>query len=83
MPESVSSAVIYKSHYLNDELFKGVHATLIAHRHSEIVMSNKRKNLSQLLSHMEKPKFLFDAWNVWREASAISHVDYDALGWGG
>ncbi len=83
LPESVASAVVYKSHYLNDELFEGVHATLIAHRHSEIVMSNKRKNLSHLLSHMEKPAYLFDAWNVWREASAVAHVDYDALGWGG
>lgn len=83
LPDYVNNQVHYKSHYLDENLFTGVHAVLVAHQHTEIVMSNKRKNLSKLLSGMQKPAYLFDAWNVWREASAIAQIDYDALGFGG
>ena len=83
LPEHVADKIVYKSHYLNQELFDQTHLVLIAHRHAEIVMSNKRKNLTKLLSNMQKPAYLFDAWNVWREASSIPNIHYDALGFGG
>ena len=83
LPEQVENYVIYKTDYLNEKLFENVHAVLIAHQHTEIVMSNKRKNLTKLLSKIEKPAYLFDAWNVWREARTINYIDYDALGFGG
>lgn len=83
LPDYVNEKIIYQSHYLNEDLFRASHAVLIAHRHADVVMLNKRKNLTQLLSLMEKPAYLFDAWNVWREACGIVSVEYDALGYGG
>src|SRR3990167_5938807 len=83
LPDHVADLVNYKAYYLNEALFAGVHAILVAHQHTEIAMSNKRKNLSKLLSKMEKPAYVFDAWNAWREVSALPGIDYDALGFGG
>lgn len=83
LPEHFSQFVIYKAQYLHEKLFAGVNTVLVAHQHSEIVLSNKRKNLVKLLSKMEKPAYVFDAWNAWREVSALPGIEYDALGFGG
>ncbi|OGT28429.1 MAG: hypothetical protein A2624_01110 [Gammaproteobacteria bacterium RIFCSPHIGHO2_01_FULL_42_8] len=83
LPDPVAQHVVLQTHYLHEALFEESHAVLIAHRHTEVVMANKRKNLAKLLTKLERPAYLFDAWNVWREASGIASIEYDALGWGG
>lgn len=82
LPETIENHVIYKTHHINTALFSETHAALIAHRHTEITQSNKKIALKKLFSTMEKPAYLFDAWNIWREAANIPHLDYDALGRG-
>lgn len=83
LPSAIANNVIYKTHHLDTALFSETHAALIAHRHTEIAQFNQKINLTGLVSVMEKPAYLFDAWNAWREAIDIPHLDYDALGLGG
>jgi UDP-N-acetyl-D-mannosaminuronic acid dehydrogenase len=82
MPKSLEPYVEFKSNYLSQQVFDGAHAVLIAHRHNEIVEANKKSVLGPLLACSVKPVYIFDGWNVWREAVGLDTVTYEALGYG-
>ena len=82
LPDNIAQHVIYKSQKLDKNLFTQSHATLIAHRPDNIIHANNTHKLKELISSMEKPAYVFDAWNVWRNAHQLPNIDYEALGWG-
>jgi len=81
LPDDLIPHIELQSPYLSEDLFTGIDAILIAHRHDEIVMANKRITLQRLFSNRKGSVYIFDAWNVWRETIGFPGLRYEALGY--
>jgi UDP-N-acetyl-D-mannosaminuronic acid dehydrogenase len=64
---------------ISPDTFADVDAVLIAHRH-DVLRKQTAESLEVLLKHAPRPLVVFDGWNVWRPAQAISGVHYEGLG---
>lgn len=64
---------------LEPDVFVDVDAILIAHRHSSL-RAHDQDSLDRLLTQAPRPLYIFDGWNVWRNAHGLDGIHYEALG---
>lgn len=80
VPE-IRDASRYKwSDTLDLALFSEADAILVAHRH-KILREQNTQTLARLLASARRPLYIFDGWNIWRDAMNLEGVMYEALGY--
>lgn len=67
---------------LDAQVIKDVDAVVVAHRHA-VLRNQTRADLAALLGGAVRPIFVFDGWNIWREAEGLQGVTYESLGYRG
>jgi UDP-N-acetyl-D-mannosaminuronate dehydrogenase len=83
LPSSISDFIeIHGDDLENSALFDGTDAVIVAHRHQAIRHVNNETWMKRLRDLSNKPLYVFDGWNVWREARKIDGIVYESLGFG-
>jgi len=83
IPKSIEDYIEYKTNSISKKLFSNADVVLIAHRHEVIRVMNDKQKIRELLKEAKKPLYIFDGWNIWRDAIGIEGVFYEALGYRG
>jgi UDP-N-acetyl-D-mannosaminuronic acid dehydrogenase len=79
LPENLQNC--QKTKILDSALFENAEAIIIAHRHQLLRQQNAATQLQALLKKAHQPVYIFDGWNIWREAATLPFVHYEALGY--
>ncbi len=83
LPSSISDFIEVQTDDLQDPmLFKRTDAVIIAHRHRAIREVNRKQWLERVRDLSNRPLYVFDGWNVWREARNVEGIVYESLGFG-
>jgi hypothetical protein len=40
----------------------------------------KTELLKNLLQYTQKPCYIFDGWDIWRDAAKVKHINYQGIG---
>ena len=83
LPSSISDFIeIHGDDLENPSLFDGTDAVIVAHRHQAIRHVNNEAWMKRLRDLSNAPLYVFDGWNVWREARKVDGIVYESLGFG-
>lgn len=82
LPDEIAKLVKYKSRHISPRLFEDTDIIIITHRHKSIRSVNGEDRLRELLP-TGRTIYIFDGWNVWRDASRLENVVYEGLGFRG
>ena len=67
----------------NPDLYRQTDAVIIAHQHSEIAAANTVCQMQKIRALANPPLYVFDGWNVWRQAQNVEGIRYESLGFRG
>lgn len=80
LSDNILSYTEVKSNILDSDFFSNVEAIIICDKHAAIINVNKYDILNKLLQQTAKPCYIFDGWDIWKDSTRISHVEYEGIG---
>jgi len=69
-----------KTNHLTPKFFANVDAIIVCNQHKALVDLNETKILTKLLQKTKKPCFLYDGFDIWKEAANVGHIHYEGFG---
>jgi nucleotide sugar dehydrogenase len=83
LPDSIDDFIEVRDNNLeNPQLFKDTDVVIVGHRHQAIRRANDPAWLTRMRDLACLPLYVFDGWNVWREADGLDGIVYESLGYG-
>lgn len=79
-PEEFLPYILEGDDTFNQNLLIDVDAVIICDRCPALRKLNDEMKLENYLARTKSPCYLFDGWNIWREAIKLSHIIYEGLG---
>lgn len=81
LPEHLQPFIVAKASVVDQDFFEDVTSIVICHSYHDLLDFNHQDKLTRLLQKVDKPCFLFDACNIWREAEKVEGIIYQGLGY--
>jgi nucleotide sugar dehydrogenase len=83
IPQAIKPYILIKSDALDADIFTNTNAIIICDKHTVLREVNNLTTLTKLFKNTLNPCYLFDGWNVWKQAKKIKHIDYEGIGFSG
>lgn len=80
LPEAILPLAMIKSDILDKNVFTDASAVIICDRHESLRKTNTIQRLTELLKNTKDDCYLFDGWDVWKEAINIERIRYEGIG---
>jgi UDP-N-acetyl-D-mannosaminuronic acid dehydrogenase len=80
LPKDLLPYITEKTDNLDADFLADVDAVIICDRHTALCDLGKAELLNDLLQHTQKPCYVFDGWDIWRDAAKVDHINYQGIG---